>query len=180
MLILPKELNRTYEIIYLDLDRTLWKCFNENYEEIHAKNLDSKTLVNNGSIIKDDMDNFCHPIHYSSALVNILKEQSKILKIYSLGLEDNIDNYTESSAYKILELLKLRSQFNEIIIEKYRPKVAKANKIKYQLYNLSIEPFNCLLIDDNPYQLWYATQLGINVLNTNTKEFHQMFDTYEH
>lgn len=164
-----------FKIIYLDLDRTLWWTHCSEFDEIWAKDMDRDSLELDYDKIIDIHGNTCRPIYYSTALINILKRQSDILKVYSLGLEDDLKDYKLSAAYRMLELLDIVHEFNEIIIDKYKPKLPKSVKILAQLDTLKINPSDCLLIDDNPYQLYMAKKQGINILDSKSDEFGKNF-----
>lgn len=177
-----EENKKQYAFTYLDLDRTLWTCYNEDWVEIEARDLDKSSLsLKSYDEIEDDLGNTCHLIHYYSALISILKNNSITLNVLSLGLENNLENYKDSASYAILKLLDIANQFNTIIIDKYKIGYAKANIIKKHIEDINKNAGStytlrdCLLVDDNPYQLWMAERNGIDYVNSRSESFKNSF-----
>lgn len=174
-----------YKIIYLDLDRTLWDTYDNHFDEIHIKNMDVNSMIIEKESIIDDKKNRCTPLYYYRSLINLLKEECQYLNICSLGLEDNfnttnmIDSFKEiykySCAYKALKLLNIIEEFDNIILDKHSFKEIKCNKILAEISNTNIKPNECLLIDDNPYQLYMAKKNNINIYNSRSNEFRETF-----
>lgn len=159
--------------IFLDLDKTVWNCYDKNGNEIWAKQMIPPYKILDNFTIMDDVSSYCRIDKDFFKFLEFLENKKIEYSFCSNGGIYEVD-LKDQPSYKLLQMFNVK--INSNIILQYKTKSKKKSIENFSSEHA--EKYKLILIDDDENVLSTFTDSQIKVIDRKT--FLEWEDICEH